>query len=200
MPMGDLQCPVCKSDSYLNPGIKLYISPCYHKMCEACLAYTFQSGQAPCPECGSVLRKVNYMTQTFEDLSVEKECRIRKMLRKFVRDRECFGTAEEYNDYLEDLEDKIAGILETEDPSQLIEEVKQQYRLSKKRDVVVEHANEKEAERSVFDWFLGMEFDEFRFCQRVRFLDFFKPENVFGGCLEETMAYKAYASLSDPLI
>lgn len=169
-------------------------------MCEACLAYTFQSGQAPCPECGSMLRKVNYMTQTFEDLSVEKECRIRKMLRKFVRDRECFSTVEEYNDYLEDLEDKIAGILETEDPSQLIEEIKQQYRLSKKRDVAVEHAGEKDAERRVFDWFLGIEFNEFQFCRRMRFLDFFKPENAFGGCLDETMAYKAYASVYDPLV
>lgn len=199
MPMGDLQCPVCKSDSYLNPGIKLYISPCYHKMCEACLAYTFQSGQAPCPECGSMLRKVNYMTQTFEDLSVEKECRVRKMLRKFVRDRECFGTEEDYNDYLEDLENRIVQILEAEDPGHLIEDIKQQYRLSKKRDVAVEHV-EKNTEKTVFNWFLGMDFSEFKFSRRMVFLDLFKPENVFGGCLDETMAYKAYASLNDPLI
>lgn len=168
-------------------------------MCEACLAYTFQSGQAPCPECGSMLRKVNYMTQTFEDLSVEKECRVRKMLRKFVRDRECFGTDEEYNDYLEDLENRIVQILETEDPSQLIEEIKQQYRLSKKREIIVEHAP-KNVEKAVFNWFSGMDFSELRFCRQVVFLDFFKPENVFGGCLDETMAYKAYASINDLLI
>lgn len=168
-------------------------------MCEACLAYTFQSGQAPCPECGSMLRKVNYMTQTFEDLSVEKECRIRKMLRKFVRDRECFSTVEDYNDYLEDLENRIEQILETEDPSQLIEEIKQQYRQSKKREVVVEHV-EKDTEKTLFNWFLGMDFNEFKFCRRMVFLDFFKPENICGGCLDETMAYKAYASVYDLLI
>lgn len=26
-------CPVCKSDRYLNPKLRLLVSSCYHKMC-----------------------------------------------------------------------------------------------------------------------------------------------------------------------
>lgn len=29
----DDQCPVCKSDRYLNPKLRLLVSSCYHKMC-----------------------------------------------------------------------------------------------------------------------------------------------------------------------
>lgn len=28
----DDQCPVCKSDRYLNPKLRLLVSACYHKM------------------------------------------------------------------------------------------------------------------------------------------------------------------------
>ena len=28
----DDQCPVCKSDRYLNPKLRLLVSSCYHKM------------------------------------------------------------------------------------------------------------------------------------------------------------------------
>ena len=31
----DDQCPVCKSDRYLNPKLRLLVSSCYHKMCVA---------------------------------------------------------------------------------------------------------------------------------------------------------------------
>ena len=36
----DDQCPVCKSDRYLNPKLRLLVSACYHKM------YALQSGMA----------------------------------------------------------------------------------------------------------------------------------------------------------
>lgn len=194
--MSDLQCPVCKSDSYLNPNIKLYISPCYHKMCEACLSYTFQAGQAPCPECGSMLRKVNYVTQTFEDLSVEKECRVRKMLRKFMRSEEDFATMEEYNDYLEEVEDRVMEILEADDPSNLIADLKQQYKVTKKKETVVESRVQDEGTHpETSGWFDGIVFEEFHFGTEIVLLDAFKPRNTAGGCLDTTMAYKAYFSL-----
>lgn len=200
-PMGDLQCPVCKSNSYINPGIKLYVSPCYHKMCEACLAYTFQSGQAPCPECGSMLRKVNYMTQTFEDLSVEKECKIRKMLRKFMLEEGDFDSPEAYNDYLEAFEDKILGVLEVEDYTEVLENIKSYYRSNKRKesDLSKKPKHEK-LETKTIDWFTDLVFEEFQFSMDVVMLECFKPKNTAGGCYNEVMAYKAYASLFDTLI
>ena len=37
----DDQCPVCKSDRYLNPKLRLLVSSCYHKMSVSLLTSTF---------------------------------------------------------------------------------------------------------------------------------------------------------------
>ncbi|KAM0671687.1 putative CDK-activating kinase assembly factor [Ordospora colligata] len=111
--MEDRRCPVCRSDVYLNPDIVLYVSPCFHKMCESCIFRIFSKGQAPCPECGTMLRKVNYIKPTFEDMAVEKECKIRRTLfRAFSRDEDEFqGDTEKYNDYLEAFEELVFEVL-----------------------------------------------------------------------------------------
>lgn len=105
-------CPVCKTDSYLNPEMVLFISPCFHKMCESCLRRHYINGINKCPECGVELRKVNYMSATFEDIEVEKECRIRRQLDRFIKTEEDFDTPVEYNDYLEEIENLVYELLE----------------------------------------------------------------------------------------
>ncbi|THH10284.1 hypothetical protein EW145_g1425 [Phellinidium pouzarii] len=100
------QCPVCKSDRYLNPKLRLLVSACYHKMCESCIDRLFTLGPAPCPICNKTLRKLAFMPQTFEDLSVEKEVAVRRRLAKdFNKHREDFPDAKSYNNYLEEVED-----------------------------------------------------------------------------------------------
>ncbi|ORX42361.1 MAT1-domain-containing protein [Hesseltinella vesiculosa] len=102
----DAQCPQCKSDKYLNPNLKLMVSPCFHKMCEQCIDMLFSGGPAPCPECHLMLRKNQFMSQIFEDLSVEKEVRIRIRVAKVFNKRpEDFSSLRLYNDYLEEVED-----------------------------------------------------------------------------------------------
>ncbi|KAI9012836.1 CDK-activating kinase assembly factor MAT1-domain-containing protein [Gaertneriomyces semiglobifer] len=100
-------CPVCKSDRYLNPTMKLLVSPCFHKMCENCINRLFLQGPAPCPICKVTLRKSNFVAQTFEDLYVEKEVQIRKRVSRIYNKRlEDFkGNLRAYNDYLEEVED-----------------------------------------------------------------------------------------------
>ncbi len=96
----DDQCPVCKSDRYLNPKLRLLVSACYHKMydmyasgvhaglitslhrCESCIDRLFTLGPAPCPICAKVLRKLAFTPQTFEDLGVEKEVAVRRRIAK----------------------------------------------------------------------------------------------------------------------
>ncbi|PPQ64014.1 hypothetical protein CVT24_009388 [Panaeolus cyanescens] len=104
----DDQCPVCKSDRYLNPKLRLLVSSCYHKMCESCIDRLFTLGPAPCPHpnCSKVLRKLAFIPQTFEDLSVEKEVAVRRRIAKeFNKRREDFPDLRSYNDYLEEVED-----------------------------------------------------------------------------------------------
>ncbi|KIK06632.1 hypothetical protein K443DRAFT_674289 [Laccaria amethystina LaAM-08-1] len=102
----DDQCPVCKSDRYLNPKLRLLVSSCYHKMCESCIDRLFTLGPAPCPICNKVLRKLAFTPQTFEDLGVEKEVAVRRRIAKeFNKRREDFSDLRSYNDYLEQVED-----------------------------------------------------------------------------------------------
>jgi CDK-activating kinase assembly factor MAT1 len=124
-PMSDQRCPICKSDAYLNPDIVIYISPCFHRLCESCIYRIFSQGQAPCPECGTVLRKINYIAPTFEDIQVERECKIRKMVHKtFSRAPEEFSGTAEYNDYLEEFENLVYELLELKSMLQVKERIR----------------------------------------------------------------------------
>ncbi|KAB5594851.1 RNA polymerase II transcription factor B subunit 3 [Ceratobasidium theobromae] len=98
-------CPLCRSDRFLNPKLRLLVSTCYHRMCESCIDRLFTLGPAPCPTCKTVIRKMGFMPQTFEDLGVEKEVTIRRRIAKFFNKRlEDFEDLHAYNDYLEEVE------------------------------------------------------------------------------------------------
>ncbi|KZV67978.1 CDK-activating kinase assembly factor [Peniophora sp. CONT] len=111
----DDQCPVCKSDRYLNPKLRLLVSTCYHKMCESCIDRLFTLGPAPCPICNKILRKMAFIPQTFEDLTVEKEVAVRRrMAKEFNKKREDFDDLRQYNDYLEMVEDIAFNLINDE--------------------------------------------------------------------------------------
>lgn len=123
-PMTELVCPVCRSDSYLNPNIKIFISPCFHRICEQCLYKIFAHGYAPCPECGTPLRRINFISSTFEDIEVEREIKIRKLMnRHFVRSEDEFSGPVEYNNYLEQYEDTVFELLELKNDSLVKERI-----------------------------------------------------------------------------
>lgn len=124
--MSNLECPICKSDSYLNPNIKIFISPCFHKICEQCMYKIFAHGQAPCPQCGTQLRRINFISSTFEDIEVERDIRIRKLMNKyFKRERKDFNDSEEFNNYLEHYEDVVFELLEIKNDTQIKEKINQ---------------------------------------------------------------------------
>lgn len=106
-------CPVCKSDRFLNPDLKLLVSPCFHKVCESCINRIFTQGPAPCPLCRNILRKQNFVLQTFEDLYVEKEVQLRKKIaRTFNKRLDDFkGDQRAYNNYLEEVEGILFNLL-----------------------------------------------------------------------------------------
>ncbi|KAI4291328.1 CDK-activating kinase assembly factor MAT1 [Pancytospora philotis] len=110
--MAEQECPLCKSDAYLNPNIKILISPCFHRLCEQCVYRLFSHGYAPCPECQTPLRRINFITSTFEDVEIEREIRMRKLLTAhFARKREEFASIQDFNDYLEEFENLVFAML-----------------------------------------------------------------------------------------
>lgn len=109
--MDDQACPRCKTTKYRNPSLKLMVNVCGHNLCEGCVELLFVKGSGSCPECGVPLRRSNFRVQLFENPMVEKEVDIRRrILRDFNKKEEDFATLDEYNNYLEMIEEIIYNL------------------------------------------------------------------------------------------
>ncbi|PIL23854.1 hypothetical protein GSI_13605 [Ganoderma sinense ZZ0214-1] len=143
----DDQCPVCKSDRYLNPKLRLLVSACYHKMCESCIDRLFTLGPAPCPICNKILRKLAFTPQTFEDLTVEKEVAVRRRIAKeFNKRREDFADLRSYNDYLEWVEEITFNLINDIDVAETEARI-QQYRVENAALIELNIKREEEYQR-----------------------------------------------------
>ncbi|NXA71774.1 MAT1 factor, partial [Thryothorus ludovicianus] len=107
----DLGCPRCKTTKYRNPSLKLMVNVCGHTLCESCVELLFVRGAGNCHECDTPLRKSNFRVQLFEDPAVDKEVEIRKKVLKIYNKREeDFPTLDEYNDFLEEIEEIVFNL------------------------------------------------------------------------------------------
>lgn len=108
-------CPVCKTSRYLNRDLEFLIHPdCYHPMCTNCVNRIFREGPNQCPYAGcfKTLRRRGFREPWFNDLSVERECDIRRRVTAvFNKVEEDFETLADYNDYLEKVEDLTESLV-----------------------------------------------------------------------------------------
>ncbi|KAM0688586.1 TFIIH/NER complex subunit [Conglomerata obtusa] len=202
--MTELACPLCKSNSYLNPSIKIYISPCYHKMCNACLTRLFTHSQAPCPECGMTLRKTNYTSQTFEDIEVERECKLRQQLQNaYYRREKDFSSIMEYNDYLEDFENIVFSLLNESESviADKIESLRKLYGLTESNRVVENDRDDAKRihveEEVVFNPLDDVIVPEAYVKLKHKIPDYLRINNLTGGFTENLLVYKCVLSLFD---
>jgi CDK-activating kinase assembly factor MAT1 len=92
------------------------VNVCGHTLCEGCVELLFLKGSGSCPECNVPLRRSNFRVQLFEDPAVEKEVDIRKrVLRDFNKKEDDFDTIDEYNNYLEEIEEIIYNLMHNVD-------------------------------------------------------------------------------------
>ena len=128
--MSDLKCPRCGTTKYRNPSLKLLVNVCGHGLCENCVEALFVKGSGSCPKCNTVLRRHNFRLQLFEDDFVEKEVDIRrKILKDFNKKEDDFDTMNEYNDYLEEIENIIYNLsnnIDVEETKKKIENYKRE--------------------------------------------------------------------------
>ncbi|KKA30579.1 hypothetical protein TD95_001105 [Thielaviopsis punctulata] len=108
-------CPVCKTSRYLNRDLEFLINPeCYHPMCANCVNRIFNDGPNQCPYagCNKTLRRKGFRPPWFNDLTIERECDIRKRVATvFNKVEDDFETLRDYNDYLERVEDLTADLV-----------------------------------------------------------------------------------------
>ncbi|KAJ1725670.1 TFIIH/NER complex subunit [Coemansia erecta] len=147
-------CPQCQRMRYFNERMMLLVGPCYHRMCELCLDNTFSAGPAPCPECQRILRKNEFYQPIFEDLTVEREVRVRaRMAAAYNKRQEDFKSLKDYNDYLEMVEDLTMKLLYEEDIDQtdsIIEKYKRENNAQIERNMSKRQREEK-IQRMVLD-------------------------------------------------
>ncbi|WBW72182.1 transcription factor TFIIK complex ubiquitin-protein ligase E3 subunit, Pmh1 [Schizosaccharomyces osmophilus] len=139
----DEKCPLCRADRYLNPNMKLLINPeCYHKMCESCVDRIFTTGPAACPTpgCGKILRKAKFREQTFEDAQIEREIDVRRRIAKiFNKGQQDFESLQEYNDYLEEVENLTFNLIYQVDVEETEKRV-QQYEKQNRESIALNSA------------------------------------------------------------
>lgn len=204
-------CPQCKSDSYLNPNIKIFISPCYHRMCENCVSRIFSQGESECPECGTFLRKMNFISQTFEDISVERECRIRKILIKvFNKTEEDFESSTSFEDYMEKNEDMVFEMLECKNDMEVLQKAETLKKdtsihiadaFTKRKKILTEIENKIEPEKAkIIDPLEGIELPSIILKKSPNLPSIYKFECPEGGYLKRITAYRAVYSLLDDKI
>lgn len=108
-------CPVCKTSRYLKKDLKFKVNPeCYHRMCTSCVARIFSNGPNKCPiaGCHRTLRMNKFVDQTFEDIQMQREVDIRKRIAAiFNRREDDFESLDDYNDYLNLVEDMTYNIV-----------------------------------------------------------------------------------------
>ncbi|KAI5476061.1 RNA polymerase II transcription factor b subunit 3 [Pseudohyphozyma bogoriensis] len=113
-------CPVCRTDRYLQPKLRLMVSSCYHKMCESCIDRLFSLGPSPCPECNTTIRKAGFKPQLFENLAVQREVAIRKRVARVFYRKEEGGEEmdpekkKEYDNWLEEGEELTFDLLSSD--------------------------------------------------------------------------------------
>ncbi|VDK22592.1 unnamed protein product [Taenia asiatica] len=111
MEPGSQTCPSCKTSKYNNPQLRLMVNVCGHSLCENCVEVLFVRGSGLCVQCKTPIRKTNFRYQLFEDPTVQKEVDIRKkVLAEFNKREEDFESIEDYDRYLETIEDIIYNL------------------------------------------------------------------------------------------
>lgn len=104
------------------------VNLCGHSLCENCVEVLFARGSGLCVQCKTPIRKVNFRYQLFEDPTVQKEVDIRKkVLVDFNKREEDFNNLEDYDAYLELVEDiiyKLCNDIDVDKTRKFIEQYK----------------------------------------------------------------------------
>uniref|UniRef100_A0A182NZG4 CDK-activating kinase assembly factor MAT1 n=1 Tax=Anopheles epiroticus TaxID=199890 RepID=A0A182NZG4_9DIPT len=172
--MDDQVCPRCKTTKYRNPSLKLMVNVCGHTLCESCVELLFLKGSGSCPECNVALRRSNFRVQLFEDSNVDKEVQIRKrILKDFNKKEDDFTSLDEYNDYLEMIEELVFNLCNNIDIINTNKRIEQYKRDN--RDVIMK--NKMKLSKDELELEQIVEYEKEQFEQRRKELAMIEAEN-----------------------
>eukprot|EP01134_Creolimax_fragrantissima_P003340 CFRG3340T1 len=109
------QCPKCFRTRTLHTNMKFMVTKCGHRICDMCMKRLLGgTGVGTCfvPGCSTTLRQNNFQDQIYEDTAVQSEVTVRQQIvAEFNKTQEDFNSLDEYNQYLEDVEDIIYNLV-----------------------------------------------------------------------------------------
>lgn len=126
---------------------------CGHMFCSACVERELvRRREFPCPECNTAVKRVNLKKQSLDAVQCEKDTNWRKrILSVYNKTEKDFPTLLEYNNYLEEVEDKIYAIVNEEPEAEEIKAQLKEYEQQHKAQIVIRQSQRADEERSVQD-------------------------------------------------
>ncbi|MEN2495903.1 MAG: CDK-activating kinase assembly factor MAT1 [Marteilia pararefringens] len=160
----DLKCPRCSTTAFSNPNLNLMSNECGHILCTECIEILFARNSSKCYKCDKILIKSNYSETSYDDEEINKDLYYRKKIfNDFNLNLENFETEEEYDDYLEDVEeiiDNLKNNVKINETKSKIELHKKKYRqqilhnrkfLSKEQQELEDLINQAEKNKQEFE-------------------------------------------------
>lgn len=126
---------------------------CGHMFCNTCVERELvRRREFPCPICKTPVKRVNLKKQSLDAVQCEKDSNWRKhVLSIYNKTEKDFGTLLEYNDYLEDIEDKIYAIVNEEPEAERYRAELKEYEQQHKAQIVIRQSQRADEHRSVQD-------------------------------------------------
>lgn len=127
---------------------------CGHAFCTPCLERAFSRGarEFPCPICNTPVKRVTLTSRSLDHVQCEKDTSWRRrVLSVFNKTEKDFKTLLEYNNYLEEVEDKIYAIVNEEPQAEEIKAQIKEYEQQHRAQIVIRQSQRADEERSIQD-------------------------------------------------
>jgi CDK-activating kinase assembly factor MAT1 len=126
---------------------------CGHQFCSACIDRELsRKREFPCTICGNVVKRVTLTQRTLDDVQTEKDTGWRRrVLKVFNKTEADFPSLQEFNNYLEEVEDMIYSIVNEEPEAEEHKAKIKEYEAKHKAEIVIRQSQRADEERSIQD-------------------------------------------------
>mmetsp|Transcript_7520 Transcript_7520/g.9820 ORF Transcript_7520/g.9820 Transcript_7520/m.9820 type:complete len:292 (+) Transcript_7520:56-931(+) len=126
---------------------------CGHQFCNSCLDRELvRRREFPCPICKTAVKRVNLTSRSLDHVQCEKDTSWRRRIISVYNKTETdFPFLNEYNNYLEEVEDMIYAIVNEEPAAEEIKAKVKEYEQENKAQIVIRQSQRADEERSIQD-------------------------------------------------
>ncbi|EGG18768.1 CDK-activating kinase assembly factor MAT1 [Cavenderia fasciculata] len=125
-------------------------APCSHRYCESCIhAAYMKDAVLVCLGCNVQIRRQTFVSQRFDDVNDKENNTRRRVLRVYNKRREDFNNLNEYNDYLEIVEDLIFEFMRGGEHQALAEQKLKDYNKQNQQSIIINKKKKEEEDAKI---------------------------------------------------